>query len=131
MNFDNFTQLLQKGVRVTIGATASLIEVLQDPQNQDERFSTLMTEVGKLTDEWAEKGEKTEQEARNFVDTMLSQANLKKENGSSTPASDSTITTTAVPVAKAEVQSDLQELTEQISAMREELERLKDEDSES
>ncbi len=68
MNSDNLTQLLQQRFRITLGATASLVETLQDPQKRNQNLSDLRSELNHLTQEWAEKGEVTEQEARNFVD---------------------------------------------------------------
>jgi len=123
MNSDNFVQLFQKGFRVTLGATASLVEVLQDPERRDESLSKLNQEWSVLSAEWAQKGEVTEQEARGFVDTLLT-----KRTGHSAGASSATATT---PSAPPDVQLELQELTAQIVAMRAELERLRTQDSSS
>jgi polyhydroxyalkanoate synthesis regulator phasin len=123
MNSDTLVQLLQKGFRVTLGATASLIEILQDPQRRNENLAKLRVELSELAEEWAAKGEMTEQEARNFVDTLLSQQ-------TQTTASQGTATT-AQPAAPPDVQLDLQELTAQIAAIRAELERLREQDSSS
>jgi len=123
MNSDNFVQLFQKGFRVTLGATASLVEVLQDPERRDESLSKLNQEWSVLSAEWAQKGEATEQEARGFVDTLLT-----KRTGHSAGASSATATT---PSAPPDVQLELQELTAQIVAMRAELERLRTQDSSS
>ncbi len=117
MNSDNFVQLVQKGFRVTLGATASLVEVLQDPERRDESLSKLNQEWSVLSSEWAQKGEVTEQEARSFVDTLLD-----KRTEPSAGASSATATT---PSAPPDVQLELQELTAQIVAMRAELERLR------
>lgn len=122
MNSDNFVQLFQKGFRVTLGATASLVEVLQDSEKRDESLSKLNQEWSVLSAEWAEKGEVTEQEARNFVDTLLT----KRDNQSSPGASGATATTASAPP---DVQLELQELTAQIVAMRAELERLRNQDA--
>jgi polyhydroxyalkanoate synthesis regulator phasin len=123
MNSDNFVQLFQKGFRVTLGATASLVEVLQDPERRDESLSKLNQEWSVLSAEWAQKGEVTEQEARSFVDTLLA-----KRPGGSAGAPSATATT---PSAPPDVQLELQELTAQIVAMRAELERLRNQDSSS
>lgn len=129
MNSDSLVQLLQKGFRVSLGATAALIEILQDPQRREENLSRLRLELTELAEEWAAKGEMTEQEARNFVDTILKprsgateteyDRSATSENPSSPPAS------TAAP----DVQVDLQELTAQIAAIRSELEKLREQDS--
>ncbi|MBD1869594.1 hypothetical protein H6F93_16895 [Leptolyngbya sp. FACHB-671] len=128
MNSDTLLQIVQKGFRVTLGATASLIETLQDPQRRDENLYRLRAELGQLTEEWAVKGEMTEQEARNFVDTILSQR-AAQTNSSDTPSTpNSSSTATAAPP---DVQLDLEELTAQIAAIRAELERLREQDSPS
>lgn len=122
MDSDTVMQLLQKGFRVTLGATASLIEILQDPLRRDENLAKLRTELGELADELSVKGEMTEREARNFVETILSQRDR--------PAgSTQTTATTTTPTATPDVQLDLQELTAQISAIRAELEKLREQDS--
>jgi polyhydroxyalkanoate synthesis regulator phasin len=141
MNLDQVIDSLYKGFRVSLGATASLAETLQDPykreqqlnqlrqawdelptvlkdeQKRQENLSRLQTELTQLTDEWATKGEVTEREARNFVETMLSQYPQQR----TTP----TVDTTATPIAPTSVQLELQELTAQIAAIREELEQLR------
>jgi polyhydroxyalkanoate synthesis regulator phasin len=128
MNSDLLIQLLHKGFRVTLGATASLIEILQDPQRRDENLGRLRTDLAELADEWAVKGELTEQEARNFVETILAQQT--RTNSSSESGGTTTITTTATtapPAATPDVQNDLRELTDQIAAIRAELEKLREE----
>ena len=127
MNSDTILQLVQKGFRVTLGATASLIETLQDPQRRDENFYRLRVELNQLAEEWAAKGEMTEQEARNFVETILE----RDPQAASGDATGTSSTATAAPTAPANVQLDLQELTAQIAAIRAELERLREQDSQS
>ncbi|MBW4581355.1 MAG: hypothetical protein KME42_17435 [Tildeniella nuda ZEHNDER 1965/U140] len=124
MNSDNLVQLVQKGFRVTLGATASLVEVLQDSEKRGENFSRLNQEWSELSAKWAEKGEVTEQEARNFVDTLLSQR-------SQPPASGQTSTVSTTPSAPPGIQLELQELTAQIVAMRAELEQIRNEGTSS
>lgn len=122
MNSDTVVLLLQKGFRVTLGATASLVEVLQNPQKREQNLAKLRLELSQLAEELAEKGEITEREARTFVDGVLSQ----RQNASSA-ASETTVTTTATSVQtnSPEVQLELQELTAQLAAIRAELERLR------
>ncbi len=128
MNSDSLVQLLQKGFRVTLGATASLIEVLQDPEKRDENLAKLRLEWSQLAEEWAEKGEITEQEARNFVDNFLSKQNSQSSAG---PSGTTGSTTTTTPTAPPNVQTDLEELITQIAAIRAELEKLRNTDSPS
>lgn len=120
MNSDNLTQLLQQGFRVTLGATASLVETLQNPQKQTENLHQLRSELSQLTSEWAVKGEMTEQEARNFVERLLSQLG----NSGSTPAS-STVSAPDSESIPTSAQLSVQELIAQIAAIRAELENLR------
>ena len=125
MNSDNLLQVLHKGFRVTLGATASLVETLQDPQKRDENLSQMRSELTEKVQDWAEKGELTEQEARNLVDSLLRQRQSSRyPSEAETPAE--TVTTTPTPVASPDVQLEMQELTAQIAAMRAELEKLRD-----
>ncbi|NJK37694.1 MAG: hypothetical protein HC835_13380 [Oscillatoriales cyanobacterium RM2_1_1] len=124
MNADNLTQMLQKGLRVTLGAASSLVEVLQNPQRREENLEKIQSQLTQLAEEWTEKGAVTEQEARNFVDSLLARAQSGPENsGSSVPRSASV--TTTVTVSDPEPVENIQDLTEQLAALREELERLR------
>jgi polyhydroxyalkanoate synthesis regulator phasin len=120
MNSDTVALLLQKGFHVTLGATAALVESLQDSQKREQNLSKLRLELSELTQKWAERGEVTEREARTFVDTMLAQ-----RQGENAPTTTITTTATPVPSVSPEVQLELQALTAQLSAIRAELERLR------
>lgn len=121
---DDLSQTLQKGIRVTLGATASLIEALQDPETSSQRFSELGGDVNRLTEELEVKGEVTEREARQFVDGLLSQV-PNPFGGANPGARETTITTVASPVVNTAVQSDLEALTQELAAIRREIEALK------
>jgi polyhydroxyalkanoate synthesis regulator phasin len=125
MRADDLTQTLQKGFRVALGATASLIESLQDSQKRDENLAKLRLEWNELSDELATKGELTEQEARNFMDAILT----RSSPSSGTSSSSSSTATTTAPKASPDIQLELQELTTQIAAMRAELEKLREQDA--
>jgi polyhydroxyalkanoate synthesis regulator phasin len=125
MNPDSLIQLAQKSLRVTLGATAALVESLQDSQQREANFSKLKTELNQLAEEWEVKGQSAEREARSFVDSLINQASSRV----SQPAPPNTVAAISSPVPSAEVQQDLQELTEQISALRAELEKLRAQDS--
>lgn len=127
MNPDNLTNLLQQGFHLTLGATASLVETLQDPQKRTENLSQISSELSHLANQWAAKGEMTEQEARNFATNFLNQ--LQNQVTTTSEASGTTVTNTPTDVAPPDVQLDLQELTAQIAAMRAELEQLRNSDS--
>jgi len=133
MDSNNLTQLLQKGLRVTLGATASLIEVLQDPEKREQNLSRLRSDLGQLAEEWDTKGAMTEQEARNLVYTLLEQRSREQSQppyDATAPASTTAASTNpANPTAPPDVQLELQELTAQIAAIRTELEKLRNPDS--
>ncbi len=127
MNSDNLTQLLQQGFHITLGVTASLVETLQDPQKRTENLSQLRSELDQLATELAAKGEMTEQEARDFISTLLNQ--VSKQQSSPTEGSPCNIDPTSTEVAPPDVQLEVQELTAQIAAIRTELEKLNNPDS--
>ena len=120
MSSDPITQTLQKGFRTVIGAGASFVESVQDAQKWDENMQRLTTDFESLAHEWEQKGEVTEKEARSAVDAWVSQQGFS-QNASTAPK---TVTTTA-SVAEPDVATDLKELTAQVSALRAELEALK------
>ncbi|HAX80060.1 MAG TPA: hypothetical protein DCY88_30550 [Cyanobacteria bacterium UBA11372] len=126
MNSDNLILLLQQGFRISLGATASLVETLQDPQKRSETLSKLGSEFGQLTQEWAQKGEITEQEARSYVDSLLRQQT--NQTTSATPPTAESSPATPNPAAATDVQLEIQELIAQIAAMRTELENLRSQD---
>ncbi|MDX2230967.1 MAG: hypothetical protein NW220_15110 [Leptolyngbyaceae cyanobacterium bins.349] len=121
MNSESLIQLLHSGVRVTLGATTTLVEVLQDPTKREENLTKLRQEWRKLSEEWEEKGESTEQEARTFVNNLFNQQNTAAHGPASTG-----VATVATPAsAPPNVQVELQELTAQIAAIRAELEKMR------
>ncbi len=126
MNPDDLTQIIQKGFRVTLGATSFFMETLQDSNKRDENLNKLNSDFNQLTEEWAERGEMTEQEARNFVDTILnqqnSQVNTDSTTVSSTPLSD---------FAQSDIQRDLLELTKEIANLRIDLQQSQESDSQN
>lgn len=129
MNSDNLILLLQQGFRISLGATASLVETLQDPQKRSETLSKLGSELGQLTQEWAEKGQITEQEARSYVDSLLRQQT--NQTTSQTPPTAESSPATPNPAPAANAQLEIQELIAQIAAMRAELENLRSQDDRS
>jgi polyhydroxyalkanoate synthesis regulator phasin len=122
MNANNLFQVVQQGFRITVGATTSLLETIQDPQKRAETISELQTELSQKTREWAEKGEITEHEARRMLDNLFRQRGW--QTNSETTRTRSETGATSYSTAK-NVESDLQELTEQIIALRTELEQLR------
>ncbi|NEP15883.1 MAG: hypothetical protein F6J97_03150 [Leptolyngbya sp. SIO4C1] len=122
MNFDTLTELLQKGFRITLGAAASAVEAVQDPQKSSQKFSEIGTDFNRLADELEVRGALTEKEARDFVDNVSQQMPNPFQ---SAPASQSTVNTTATSVVDASIQAEIKALTEQLSAIRTEIEQMK------
>lgn len=122
MNSESLIELLHSSVRVALGATTSLIEVLQDPSKRDENLTKLRQEWGKLSEEWEVKGEMTEQEARTFVNNLFHQRNT---TGSSSSGGTVTVEVPTATTTTPDVQVELQELTAQIAAIRAELEKMR------
>lgn len=123
MNADHLLQFVQQGFLVTLGATSSLVEVLQDPEKRDENLDRLKTQLGELAQEWAQKGSITEQEARNFVDSLIAQQAAQRQAQTETPVSPPE---TPTPTTDVDPQLELQQLTAQIAALRAELERMRE-----
>ena len=130
---DSVTELVQKGFRTSLGAASFLVETLQDPNKRDENLQKLNSnfnsmDFSQLTEEWAEKGETTERDARTFVDNMLQQrgteSTVNRDNLSDFPRNDP-----AENVVRSNLQEELQELTAEIIALRTELEQYQDSDS--
>lgn len=126
MNPDELIQTAQKGFHITLGATASLVESLQDTRKREENAAKLQQDWGLLSEELAEKGRQTEREARSFVDTIMNQ-----QSSTSAQAPYDSGSTPQTPTAAPDVQQDIQDLTAQLAAMREELERLRKQDPSS
>lgn len=129
MTSDTVVRLLQTSFRVTLGATTSLVEVLQDPQKREANLTKLRTNFEELTREWAEKGEVTEIEARNYVDTFIAQRRSEMNSASTTVPTTATPVQPPVQSTSPEVQLELQELTAQLAAIRAEVERLRMEEN--
>ncbi|MBP0000583.1 MAG: hypothetical protein J7641_16560 [Cyanobacteria bacterium SID2] len=123
MNPDTLMQSLQTGFRVTIGAATSAIESLQDAQKREENLETFQQDWNTIVEKLAEKGETTEQEARKFVDSLMSQ---KPEGTSETNATNPESSTTATPTG---AEAELLDLTNQVATLRQELERLREQKS--
>ena len=121
MNNNSLIQVVQQGFRIAVGATADCVETLQDPQKRAEAFSEIRTELSQKTQEWSVKGENTEQQAKEFVENLMSQRGWSR-SGTSTSTSSSTATSNSTG---SNINSGIQELTEEIIALKLELEKLR------
>lgn len=118
MNPDTLIQTMQKSFRTSIGAAAYVVDLVQNPGQRDQNLERLKTDFNQLVEEWAVKGETTEQEARTFVETILSQ--------SSRPTSPTPSDYPPTPAAPPDVEADLKDLTDQLTTLRQELEKLRE-----
>jgi polyhydroxyalkanoate synthesis regulator phasin len=116
MNNDNLAQTIQKGFHLTLGATAALLESLQDAEKRQENLSKMQSDFNRLTEEWADKGSLTEQEARIYVDRIFNQQTAANTT--------TTVNTPAETSTEGDIKTQVQELTAQLAALRAELENL-------
>ncbi|MGK7931938.1 MAG: hypothetical protein AB4041_10970 [Microcystaceae cyanobacterium] len=124
MNTETLFENLHQGFRITVGATASFIETLQNPELRSQTFTDLQTELSERSKEWASKGETTEQEARRLTEEWLS-----RFNDSQTASTKTTVTTSSYEppsTSDTDIKAQIRELTTQISSLRQELEDLQD-----
>jgi polyhydroxyalkanoate synthesis regulator phasin len=96
----------------------TLVEAIQDPQKREENLTKLQQDWNQLSEAWVVKGETTEQEARNFVNNLLNQRPDSQSGANPATTTDAATTPTTSP----EVQTELQDLIQQIAAIRTELE---------
>lgn len=109
-------QKLQQGLHVTVGATVDFIETIQDPEKRHETLSELQSNLHQQAQQWSEKGLVTEEEARRLIDSWLAKY---KPSGSASGGNNRT--TGGISVTYTE-QAEIQALTEQIIALKTELE---------
>lgn len=123
MNTDPL-QMLHKGLRITLGATSSLAESIQDPQKREETLAQIRRmDLNELSEAWAQKGEVTEQEALNLIQSVTSHS---QNPYTSAPAASTASQASASSVVTSTLQLELQELTAQLAAIRTELAGPKD-----
>jgi polyhydroxyalkanoate synthesis regulator phasin len=114
MNPTVITETLQRGFHLSLGAATAFTEGIQDSVKRDATLRRLSSDLPGLTDEWVAKGVTTEREARTFVDQLIAgRSNDYK-----------TVNTTAT-VVPGNIQADLEALTAQVAALRQELEQLR------
>lgn len=111
-------KLAQKSFRVGIGASASLVEGLQNPRLYQENLDKLRLNPNQFVEDLASKGEVTEREARTFVDQVIG------DRLGTRPAGERTVTTTAVTI-EPDTEAELKALTQELVALRQELQQLK------
>lgn len=126
MNPDMVTEFLKKGFHVTLGATTSVVESLQDSQKREENISQLNLGFDQLSQIWADKGEITESEARKMIDSMATQYGVNTNPMSS---GSSTSPSATSPSIDPSLQQELKTLTNQLANIRLELTQMGNQDN--
>jgi polyhydroxyalkanoate synthesis regulator phasin len=116
MNSDSAIDFLKKGVRITLGATTSLVESIQDPQKREENLAQMQSSPNAFAERLAEKGAVAEVEARKFVDGVVTQYS----SGSSTPTSSNASYPKSVSIDPT-MALELRALTAQLAVLRTQL----------
>jgi polyhydroxyalkanoate synthesis regulator phasin len=116
MNPNDIFEFLQNGFRVTLGATTSFVEGIQDAQKREQITELAKTDFNQLLKDFANKGEITEQEARRFVETVILQQKT---------AGNSSSNIIVVNSVTSDIQDQLQDLTAEIASFRNDLEKLR------
>lgn len=107
---------LQQGLRAALGCAGTLVEWVQDEQKRQAQLQQWRKDMEQLMQELVAKGEKTEIEAREFVERLFNRTPAPPN----TPPVEVEVTSTpTTPTAAAE----LQELTNELSSLREALEQ--------
>jgi polyhydroxyalkanoate synthesis regulator phasin len=106
---------LQQGFRLALGCAGTLVEWVQDEQKRQTQLQQWQAGMQQLVQELVAKGEKTEAEAREFVERLF-----QRTSPSSAPPPPVDVEVTSAP---ADAATQLQELTQELSALRESLEQ--------
>ena len=114
MESNTVFNFIQQGFRTAVGATASMVETLQDNEKRSQVLSDFNTEWQQKSQEWAQKGTLTEQEARKIIEQFFKGYNSNNRNSYED-----------IEVKSVNNQSNgIQELTREIVALREEVQKL-------
>ncbi|NEQ32286.1 MAG: hypothetical protein F6K04_15005 [Leptolyngbya sp. SIO4C5] len=124
MNSDSFTELLQKGFRIALGATATLVEAVQDPAKQSEKFSEINGDWNRLSEDLESKGTVAEQEARRLVDSMMTQMPGSFNQGAPTDNSSAPANPVNMPTVEGGLQLEIEALTQELEQVRRDIEQL-------
>ncbi len=117
MNSDTAIDLLKKGFRITLGASTSLVESIQDPLKREENLAQMQANPNAFAETLAEKGAVAEVEARKFVDSVVTQYSASPSAAPSGNYAPSSTTSSIDPT----LERELREFTTQLAALRAEL----------
>lgn len=114
MNDNNFTDIIQQGLRIAIGATTSAVETLQNPEKINSKLNELNAEWQQKSTIWAEKGAVTEEEAKRMIEKFFQQ---EKNQNNSTTSSSSSVN------SRSNSTQEIRKLTQEIIILKDELEK--------
>jgi hypothetical protein len=115
MNSDTAMDLLKKGFRITLGASTSLVESIQDPLKREENLALMQSNPNAFAELLAEKGAVAEVEARRVVDSVVTQ--YSSSSSASNPVSSAATTSSIDP----SLERELRDLTAELAQIRSEL----------
>jgi len=120
MDNNPFVEIIKQGFRTAVGATASILETLQDEQKRNDLFSELNSQWAEKSQQWAEKGELTEQEARRIIEQFFQQRANQSQNDYSYSYANGGSNYDNRQSTSAE---DIRQLTQEIISLRDELKK--------
>ncbi|MBU6229616.1 MAG: hypothetical protein KGQ93_07970 [Cyanobacteria bacterium REEB459] len=120
INTNHLSQVLEKGLRLTLGAATSLAEALQFPEASRQTFAGLDNDVDRLVEVLETRGEVAEKDLRQLLDMVLSQVPHPFASAES-PAPDARVEMASQPATDPSLQADLITLTEELAAIRRDL----------
>ncbi len=118
MNSNNFTDMIQQGFRIAVGATATAVETLQDKEKINQKINELNKELQEKSQVWAQKGAITEEEAKRIIEQFFNKQQTSNDFSSENVSSQSTTTT-----------QDIRNLTAEIISLRNELNQINNKSS--
>lgn len=113
---NNFTNIIQQGFRTVVGAMAVTLETLQDNEKRSKVISALARDWEVKSQQWAEKGSLTEEEARKIIESFFQG---KEGKDFSQNSSEGEVNSSANSY------QDISILTQEIISLRKELEQTK------
>lgn len=115
MESNTIFNLIQESFRTAVGATASVLETLQDNEKRNQVLSDLNAQWQQKSQEWSQKGTITEQEARKIIEQFF--------KGYTSHNTNNFYEDIEIKPKNNQVTS-IQELTREIVALREEVQKL-------
>lgn len=126
-NQNQVLKIVEQGFHVTLGAISVATETLQNEQQRSRLVADLQEELNQRAQEWEQKGENTAKEAREFVEQFINQGGDTSSQEESTPTSGNSSATQTTSTSN-DVPSRLQDLTNEVATLREEMTQFRQSD---